>query len=60
IPPAAPGVAWTEVTMHVFNPIAGDGALSYGELILIGGKGLFGTTWAGGAGNGGSVFVVGP
>jgi uncharacterized repeat protein (TIGR03803 family) len=60
IPPAAPSGAWTEVTMHVFNPVAGDGALPYDELILIGGKGLFGTTWAGGTGHGGSVFIVGP
>jgi uncharacterized repeat protein (TIGR03803 family) len=54
-PPAVSGGAWTEVIWHSFdNPP--DGYYPYGKLILVNGKGLYGTTSRGGSQDAGTVF----
>ena len=59
--PTVPGNAWTETLLHVFRGTTfADGSFPAGDLILINGAGLFGTTLEGGAMNAGSVFNVVP
>jgi uncharacterized repeat protein (TIGR03803 family) len=58
VPPATAGGSWAGIVVHAFDPFAGDGAFCDGELILMTGKGLFGTTPAGGANDSGTVFNI--
>jgi|SRR5579863_1612939 uncharacterized repeat protein (TIGR03803 family) len=56
--PAEAGGAWSQVTLHVFDAVTHDGAGPAGDLILLDGKGLFGTTYGGGTAPGGTVFNI--
>ena len=58
IPPATAGGPWTEVVVHAFGTFTGDGMFCDGELILMNGKGLFGTTAEGGANGAGTIFNI--
>jgi uncharacterized repeat protein (TIGR03803 family) len=63
MPPASPGGTWTETVLHAFTG-GSDGSIPYAGLIA--GKGipntttfgLYGTTFAGGASNVGTVFEL--
>ena len=57
--PAAGG-NWTETVLHSFNFKAADGANPYGSLIIDGLGNLYGTTYGGGAFDGGSAFELTP
>jgi uncharacterized repeat protein (TIGR03803 family) len=57
-PPTAPGGAWTETVLHRFKG-RGDGLSPLAGLIPYRGF-LYGTTWAGGTGNTGTVFQMSP
>jgi uncharacterized repeat protein (TIGR03803 family) len=47
-PPTTPGGAWTESTLHSFQPANGDGGSPMTELVLDGSGNLYGvTTWGG-------------
>jgi uncharacterized repeat protein (TIGR03803 family) len=61
IPPAVAAGAWTEKTLYVFgdHPFS-DGAEPFADLILINGKGLFGTTHYGGTSGNGTIFNLKP
>jgi uncharacterized repeat protein (TIGR03803 family) len=56
--PAEAGGTWSEVTLHVFDAAIHDGAGPAGDLILLNGKGLFGTTYGGGTAPGGTAFNI--
>ena len=59
--PVIPGNAWKETLLHVFGgTTTADGSFPAGDLILVNGFGLYGTTLEGGATNAGSVFNVVP
>jgi uncharacterized repeat protein (TIGR03803 family) len=58
ITPAVAGGAWSKVTLHVFDPVIHDGGGPAGDLILLNGEGLFGTTYGGGTAPGGTVFNI--
>lgn len=60
IPPASPAHNWTEVTMHEFQGGSEDGSAPFGQLILMNGKGFYGTTSAGGTAGLGTVFNLLP
>jgi uncharacterized repeat protein (TIGR03803 family) len=56
-PPAVSGGAWTEVTLHAFGGAPDDGGFpGDNKLLLLSGKGLYGTTYAGGSLGFGTVF----
>jgi uncharacterized repeat protein (TIGR03803 family) len=60
-PPTVEGGSWTETLLHVFGgTTSSDGSFPAGDLILINGAGLFGTTLEGGTMNAGAVFNVVP
>ena len=56
--PTEAGGTWSEVTLHVFDAAIHDGAGPAGDVILLNGKGLFGTTYGGGTAPGGIVFNI--
>jgi hypothetical protein len=57
--PVTSGGVWTEVTLHHFaGGSSGDGSEPTGEMILIKGAGLYGTTVLGGSKSGGAVFNI--
>jgi uncharacterized repeat protein (TIGR03803 family) len=53
--PQLSGGFWTEVILHSFDNLP-DGYLPYGKLILVNGKGFYGTTSRGGSHDAGMVF----
>jgi uncharacterized repeat protein (TIGR03803 family) len=55
----AAGPPWTERTLHTFGG-GSDGSAPIASLIFDGSGDLFGTTIAGGAGNGGTAFELSP
>ena len=57
---APSGSGWTESTLHVFNPNAGDGCNPVAGLTIDMVGDLYGTTSNGGVQNGGTVFEVVP
>ena len=57
-PPAAPGGQWTEAVLHTFNGQNGEGSFPNGVIVINGS--LYGTSQAGGAFNGGTVFELTP
>jgi len=58
-PPVVPGDSWKETLLHVFHGASSnDGSFPAGDLILINGSGLFGTTLEGGSTNSGTVFNI--
>ena len=58
-PPTVPGDSWKETLLHVFHgATSNDGSFPAGDLILINGSGLFGTTLEGGSTNSGTVFNI--
>jgi uncharacterized repeat protein (TIGR03803 family) len=57
VPPASPGGAWTELVLHSFTGVKGDGSPSAGLLIEPTGS-LYGVTY--GPTNDGSVFRLNP
>ena len=60
-PPTYPGGPWTQTLLHVFHgSFTSDGSFPAGDLILINGSGLFGTTLEGGSTNSGSVYNIAP
>jgi uncharacterized repeat protein (TIGR03803 family) len=58
-PPAVPGDAWTEAILHDFGAVTGDAEAPDAPLILKADT-LYGTTRAGGEGNGGTAFEIVP
>src|SRR5580658_1118643 len=58
-PPASPGGAWTESVIYNFQDGL-DGAYPMGTLLVGDGGVLYGTTSAGGPGDGGTVFSLAP
>lgn len=58
-PPTAPGAVWTERVLHTFTGKNSDGALPTASLTLSSTGVLYGTTSAGGAGQG-TVFAIKP
>jgi uncharacterized repeat protein (TIGR03803 family) len=58
-PPAAPGAAWTETTLHTFTG-GSDGSGPSASLIFGRGGALYGTTAGGGAFGLGTVFKIVP
>jgi uncharacterized repeat protein (TIGR03803 family) len=58
LPPSGGSGAWTEVVLHSFTGGA-DGGSPYTPVLLLGAD-LYGTTWSGGTGNGGTVFQIMP
>jgi uncharacterized repeat protein (TIGR03803 family) len=63
-PPTGGGATWTERVLYGFcliqNPLCGDGAYPYGDLVLDAQGNLYGTTSSGGAGDHGVVFEFDP
>jgi uncharacterized repeat protein (TIGR03803 family) len=60
-PPASPGGAWVERVVHTFTCAPNDGDNTSGGGLVKGADGvLYGTTAAGGASNGGTVFSLAP
>jgi uncharacterized repeat protein (TIGR03803 family) len=61
-PPAVEGGSWTETVLYSFCPVSGcaDGANPLAGLILDAQGNLYGTTFAGGADGGGTVFRLSP
>jgi hypothetical protein len=57
-PPASPGEAWTESTLHEFAGSPSDGSSPTSSLILANGDSLIGSTTYGGASQAGIVFAV--
>ncbi len=58
-PPATPGGAWTEQVIHFFG-MPSDGFDPEGGLTLDAKGNLYGTTYSGGAGGGGTAFRLSP
>jgi uncharacterized repeat protein (TIGR03803 family) len=58
-PPAKTGKAWTYTTLYDFQG-DNDGAIPGGYMVFDGIGNLYGTTQAGGAGGGGTVYRVSP
>ena len=60
-PPAVAAGPWTKVVLRDFKgTVFSDGSFPAGDLILIDGSGLFGTTLEGGTTNAGTVFNLVP
>jgi len=59
-PPATPGGAWTESTLHSFTGQNGDGIGPYASLVMDASGALYSTTGLGGATYGGIVFKLTP
>ncbi len=59
-PPAQPGGTWTETTLHIFNTRPGDGYSPDAGLTFDQSGALYGTTYAGGKYNWGTVFRLRP
>jgi uncharacterized repeat protein (TIGR03803 family) len=60
-PPVVPGTSWTQVMLRAFRGATySDGSFPAGDLILINGSGLFGTTLEGGVDNMGTVYNIVP
>ncbi len=57
-PPSTPGGAWTETLLHSFTGKDGDGAIPQANLTVGPAGVLYGTTWAGGTANYGTVFSI--
>src|SRR5260370_27297785 len=57
--PTAEGT-WTEVVMHDFSNVGGDGYNPYAGLILDASGNLYGTTYNGGANGAGTIFDLQP
>ncbi len=51
---------WTETTLHSFGSVGDDGYLPFGGLIIDRQGSLYGTTYGGGAGGGGTVYELQP
>ncbi len=59
-PPISPAANWTETLLHSFVGGTSDGAAPYAGLILDSAGNLYGTTYAGGTPNLGTVFRLSP
>ncbi len=57
VAPKTVGAPWAERVLYVFNAYANDGRSPGADLLLRGGV-LYGTTWVGGAYEGGTVFKL--
>ncbi len=54
------GGGWTEEVLHSFNNNGTDGYYPYSSLVFDAAGNLYGTTWQGGANNGGTLFELTP
>jgi uncharacterized repeat protein (TIGR03803 family) len=57
VAPKTVGLPWAERVLYVFNAFANDGRSPGADLLLRGGV-LYGTTWVGGAYEGGTIFKL--